>query len=391
MTTVLMESQGPNRRVSAARVALVFLLSLPFILFVTYLIASPSLPQDFARSYAAAQLTRFGHSEQLYQLETFLRHVASFYPVDASLFGEWLYPPFYGLVLVPLSFLPISTAFLLAIGLQLTAFIAAGHRFLWRTPKELLLYASSPLLLALAWGQNSVLLAALYITGFRSLSSSPLLAGIAFAFALMIKPQLGILLPVMLLLGRSYRCIMAGILTTLALLCASLWVSGLAAWKCYLTYLVHNYAGDVGGAHAIFNLATYYHMPSLYMLAVSAGIPQNGAFWIQAAGCGYAVHQLIRTRSLWLHDPLFMLASFALLSLLSFPYMGMYDYTLAASAAIACSTRLYDNRSAPLIFYVAFNLAVFHQFAASASGVVSAPIMAILLWLLLRKKAQTVP
>lgn len=64
----------------------------------------------------------------------------------------------------------------------------------------------------------------------------PIAAGILLGL-LTIKPQLFILWPLMLLIEREWRCIVAAILTTIAFVGLSLMLHGLHAWETYFTVI----------------------------------------------------------------------------------------------------------------------------------------------------------
>ena len=69
-------------------------------------------------------------------------------------------------------------------------------------------------------GQNGFLTWALMIAGLAQLGRRPVLSGVCFGL-LTIKPQLGLLLPLMLVLTGQWRSIMAAIATTAALVVAT--------------------------------------------------------------------------------------------------------------------------------------------------------------------------
>jgi len=85
-----------------------------------------------------------------------------------------------------------------------------SYRFLWFRPYEALVLWSPPLALALSWGQNGVLMAALYIAAFRWLNTRTVLSGIFFGLCA-VKPQLGVLVPFLLLAGRHLPGVCFGV------------------------------------------------------------------------------------------------------------------------------------------------------------------------------------
>ena len=121
--------------------------------------------------------------------------------------------------------------------------------------KHLLFVAVAPAVAVnLFFGQNGFFFAALLIGGLINLDRRPLLAGMLFGI-LTIKPQLGLLLPVMLVLTGRWRVIAAAAATTLVLFGATCWLYGIDVWREYLDkvvpmqrYLQENGAGPAAAA-----------------------------------------------------------------------------------------------------------------------------------------------
>jgi hypothetical protein len=83
-------------------------------------------------------------------------------------------------------------------------------------------------------GQNGLFTASLMICGLSLMDRRPLLAGLAFGL-LTIKPQLGILLPLMLVMTGRWRVIASATITMLALVAATAAIYGPGIWTDYLT------------------------------------------------------------------------------------------------------------------------------------------------------------
>ncbi len=76
------------------------------------------------------------------------------------------------------------------------------------------------------FGQNGFVTAALLIGGLANLDRKPVLAGVLFGI-LTIKPQFGLLLPVLLVMTGRWRVIAAAVVTTAVLVAlTSLWFGG---------------------------------------------------------------------------------------------------------------------------------------------------------------------
>jgi len=84
-------------------------------------------------------------------------------------------------------------------------------------------------------GQNGFLTSALMIAGLAQLGRRPILSGVCFGL-LTIKPQLGLLLPLMLLLTGQWRAIAAAVVTTAALVVATGLLFGFDIWPQYVVW-----------------------------------------------------------------------------------------------------------------------------------------------------------
>ena len=85
-------------------------------------------------------------------------------------------------------------------------------------------------------GQNAFLTCALMGAGIMCLTSRPVVAGVLFG-ALAFKPQIGILIPVLLIAGGHWRAFGAASVTVVALCAASLAIFGAGTWSAYIAAL----------------------------------------------------------------------------------------------------------------------------------------------------------
>jgi hypothetical protein len=85
-------------------------------------------------------------------------------------------------------------------------------------------------------GQNGFLTSAIFMFGTAVLDRRPFLGG-AILGAMVIKPQLALLLPVALIAGREWRAIAGGIVSSGALLAGALLILGPAAYQGFLEIL----------------------------------------------------------------------------------------------------------------------------------------------------------
>jgi hypothetical protein len=185
---------------------------------------------DFLPMWAAAREV-FIHPAKVYD---FVSLTIAQQPLLANFRGlrPFVYPPTALLAVAPFALAP----FQLANALWTTA--GAGL-ILWtmapllKSSRLLVLLAmvlSPASVLVLVTGQVTFLIAALGVTGLLSLKSRPILAGVLFGLAGVIKPQALILLPVALAAVGGWRTFAAAAVTATAAMAASVVVFGFDAW-----------------------------------------------------------------------------------------------------------------------------------------------------------------
>ena len=145
----------------------------------------------------------------------------------------WSYPPHLLLFTWPLALLPYATAYVLYSLAGFILYLAVASEGRWRA-EHLLLPALAPAVIVNIWcGQNGFFIAALLVGGLLQLDRRPVLAGVLFG-ALSIKPQLGVLLPVMLALTGRWRTMIAAAATILVLLGLTCLVFGTGVSAAYI-------------------------------------------------------------------------------------------------------------------------------------------------------------
>jgi hypothetical protein len=144
----------------------------------------------------------------------------------------WSYPPHILLFTWPFGLMPYYPAYIawsvIGIALYLYACSAAVAR------ERLLFLAVAPgIAICVFFGQNGFYTSALLIGGMLNRERNPVLAGILFGI-LTIKPQLGFLLPVVLVLERRWTTIASALITTAVLVVLTAMLFGWNVWTEYL-------------------------------------------------------------------------------------------------------------------------------------------------------------
>jgi alpha-1,2-mannosyltransferase len=140
----------------------------------------------------------------------------------------WSYPPDLMLFIWPLGLMPYLPAYIAWCVVGIALYLLACSDAI---PRDRLLFlAVAPgIAVCVFFGQNGFYTSALLVGGLMCLDRRPVLAGILFGI-LTIKPQLGLLLPVMLLFERRWMTIASAALTTAALVAATAMWFGWDIW-----------------------------------------------------------------------------------------------------------------------------------------------------------------
>ncbi len=230
------------------------------------------LGPDFMSFYAASKLALSGHAVGAW---TPVTHQAAEDAIFGRSLGYWafFYPPAYLLLCWPLALLPYGVALAAWLGGTTAAAVAVLRRWTQGLPVVVLL-AFPALWLNLGNGQNAALFTAIMAGGCLLLPRRPLLAGLVFGLLVM-KPQLGLALPVLLAAPGRWKTFFTTGLSAAAL--------GVTAWLVvgsdgYLAFL-HN--GALATATLDQGLVSPDKMQSLFAALRVLGAPSSLALTAQ--------------------------------------------------------------------------------------------------------------
>jgi alpha-1,2-mannosyltransferase len=236
----------------------------------------------------------------------------------------WSYPPHLLLFTWPFGLMPYLAAYAAWCIGGLAAFaVAVRAGGIERRNLPFVLLAPAIALNVFA-GQNGFFIAALLIGGLSVLDRRPILAGILFGI-LTVKPQLGLLLPVMLVLTGRWRTIAAAAATAAALVAVTAALFGPHIWIEYLSKI---------GPQQVHLLQTlsFHMMPTAFAGMRLMGLPADAAWAVQAAQSAAALAATVwtfwRRRDGTLSVALLLTATF-----LFTPYSYGYDLTVIAYVA----------------------------------------------------------
>jgi Glycosyltransferase family 87 len=241
---------------------------------------------------------------------------------------NWSYPPSIFFIAAPfgqLSYLQALATWTLLSGALF--FAIARHRIADNRLLVALIFSPAAVLCVIS-GQSSLITAAMLITIFVWLDRRPVAAGILIGL-LTLKPQLGVLFPVMLLASGRWRVFASATVTALALAAATALVFGPQVWIDFIAKGLPTNNLVLADPERI---ATPFY-PTIFMNLRGIDLPYSIAMAIQLCVSALAVAAVFwafRTRRD--ADPLWLMALFFACSLTAVPYLLSYD-TLALTCA----------------------------------------------------------
>ena len=313
------------------RVCFIFL---PRLLFLSYLgvaivgLASMSAKNppgpDFVVSWAASSLALNGRPQDVYvQARQWAAEKAAVHNDELG-YTFCSYPPTFIVVDLPLALIPYRWSLLAWLLVTLAAYCAV----IWAIVPD-----SDALWIALAFpgtplnalaGQNGFLTTALLGAGLILLRKKPIRAGVMFGL-LTFKPQIGLLVPLVLIATRRWRAFAAAASTAIAFAAISLLMFGIETWAAFLRsvpVLVHQLleTGEIG----------FGKMQSVFAGIRLLGVGSSTAYTVQLVA---ALMSGTIAVSIWRAQRVrfdIKAAALAAATLLVTPYVMDYDLVLLA-------------------------------------------------------------
>jgi Glycosyltransferase family 87 len=256
---------------------------------------------------------------------------------------NWSYPPTVMLIAAPFGRLGYLPALLLWTILNLAIFFVVAVRHVADRRTLLALMICPAAAFCLMSGQSSFLTSAVLIGIFALLDRRPLIAGVLIGL-LTLKPQLGLLLPVVLIASGRWRVFAAAAVTTLVLAALAAALFGTQAWIAFVTQGLPTQNIVLADPEGI---ATPFY-PTVFMNLRGIGLGYSAAMVVQvcfALAAVAAVAWAFRYRAD--ADPPLLFALFTACSVAAVPYLLVYDTLPLCFAVLAllAANRL-DNRGA---------------------------------------------
>jgi alpha-1,2-mannosyltransferase len=288
--------------------------------------------RDFVNTWVGGELALTRHPQTYFAVDAYNALLAQKFGGQYPL-HIWSYPPHLLLFTWPFALMPYMTAYVIygVAGLVVYLLVVTDGQ---RRADHLVLLTLAPAVTVNIWcGQNGFLTTALLVGGLVQLDRRPVLAGVLFG-ALSIKPQMGVLLPLMLALTGRWRTIVAAVGTVTLLLVLTTLAFGPDVWSAYVN--------DAMPVQARIFLRDYenfmVHMPTAFMNARVAGLSLMVATVMQALLSAAAITAVAwtfwRRRDVDLSNALFVTATF-----LVTPYAFNYDMVVLSWVIIKLMDR----------------------------------------------------
>jgi len=300
----------------------------------------------------------------------------------------WSYPPHILLFIWPLGLMPYLPAYVAWCALGIALYLLASSPVISR--ERLLFLAVAPgIAVCVFFGQNGFYTAALLIGGLVCLDRRPVLAGILFGI-LTVKPQLGLLLPVVLLLERRWLTIAVAAATTAALVAATALLFGWHVWIEFWEKVVPQQQWlTAHGGGLLFEMVS-----SVYFGARLINLPESVGWVMQGIVAALAFAALVWTywkRRDWALSLAFLVTATFLVT----PYILNYDMVVFGFVVALLRDRADNSKADHYLLIAVWTLPVTMMMAAAA-WIPLAPIVLIafacrLIWRLAQSERCEVP
>jgi hypothetical protein len=325
---------------------------------------------DFIIFYAASRLTLAGQALAAYAPHALLAAERALFPASRGLF-LWTYPPPFQLLIAPLSFVPYGVALAAWTLAGLAVYLAAVRRGAGGVNTALLPALGFPgVFMNATQGQTGFLMTGLLGGGLLMLECRPWLAGAVLGL-LAVKPQFGLLLPLVCLAGGRWKTAVAGAASGLVVCAISTAVLGLDGWRDFLAASTRTSGYLASGALPL------EKDPSLFAALARFSVPTAVALGLHLVQAAIAI---VLAWPLWRRGPNDLAAAAAILAtLIALPYLFDYDLALLA-VPIAVAARAASEQTPPGARSALVLLAILPIALAPLGKYLFLPIGPIALW-----------
>lgn len=297
-----------------------------------------AIGRDFVNMWMGARLALSGSISTLFDWPAYVDLLrTTFWPTYAI--HNWSYPPHVLLFVWPLGLLPYHVALVLWDALGLLAFFASA-RLAFRSMQperrnwlSLAAIGSPVVALNIVLGQVGLYVGAILVSAWVLRDRRPIVSGILVGLLTM-KPHLGLLLPIVLLIERRYAVVLSAATTTLVLVLATSLIFGWSVFPDYIAY---------AGPTQLHVLTTYdrldWIMPTPMMMARTLDLPIDYGWFFVAAAAPAALIAFFYVMLREANDAS-KLAMTVVATILILPYAFTYDTTLFVIPVVLLMDRM---------------------------------------------------
>lgn len=281
--------------------------------------------RDFLSTWFFGKAAFLPNPGRFYDHAVYMHWVNAVVPAD--IYDHlWSYPPTMLLLAAPFGLLPYLAAFFAWTCLGLLALYLTIRGEALRT---IAILFSPAALFCLISGQISFLMAAATLTALKLLDRRPIVAGLLISLCT-IRPQMGLLWPVLLIASRRWRVLAAAASGTLLLIFVTSLIFGFDVWRDYLTIGLPYEISDIKSTYGV--LAPW--SPTITTALIMSGAASAAASVVQVAFTIVAVVFVVGGCA---QGPMteLRIALFLACSVFAAPYFLAHDLVTLSAAVVA--------------------------------------------------------
>lgn len=268
---------------------------------------------DFLSFWAAAVLTLQGHPADAYSPE--LLSLIQRQAVEIGTGMAFAYPPPFLLLILPIGLFSYGIAAIMWVSISYGAYYLVARRLM--PGFDTAIAAFPPVLTCGILGQSSMLLGSFALLAFSILPAMPFAAGLLLG-CLIMKPQLGVLVPLVLIASFNWKALIGAATSAIGLLAVAFILFGYEPYRAFLAFIPQTSAIVSEGLVGWDKMAGVF--PALRLIGFS-----NAAAWIAHITIALAA----AGAACWIwgrySDPLLRGAAFSAATMLISPYLYQYD------------------------------------------------------------------
>ena len=297
----------------------------------------------------------------------------------------WSYPPHFMILMAPFGLIGYNLAFALFTMIGLFVWWRVAVRPFENSSASLALFTPPFVAICLISGQLSLFVAAIFVWLYRNIDARPVVSGIIIA-VLTVKPHLGLLVPLYLVLTQRWLVFASASVSTLLFVGCSVLVHGIGVWQVYFDLGLKYQSQILEGTTTLVDGL----MPTVLMNMIVAGAPASLAIGAHIAIALMAIIWfviMVRNSS----DHFIQFAALIIATFIISPYMMAYDFLILVWLMVMLAYRHRFDHLSKTVFRLIVLLPVLSVVMANfaiAGSAITTILLAFWLWQL-RGSPQT--